>query len=118
MPRALNSSIHGAKGSFAGTSAKTPWAGGGTYAAPSYVFRRKTAICARVTGEETQYAPPPQPAAMPSTAIHSISLAAKLPQETSVKIWPRAWGGWKLAPFAARTRKTAICDRVTGLAAQ
>jgi hypothetical protein len=50
--RLASSSIQGSNGlPEQGTSAKTvPVHGGGTWAEPSLAFRRKTAICARVTG--------------------------------------------------------------------
>ena len=49
---AASSSIQGSKvPPVQGTSVKTvPVQGGGMWAAPNFDFRRKTAICARVTG--------------------------------------------------------------------
>src|SRR5215471_893235 len=50
-----------------------PVHGGGTNSAPCSPFRRKTAICARVTEAFRQYAPPPQPAVMPCRKTFSTS---------------------------------------------
>jgi hypothetical protein len=50
IPRSTSSSIHFAKGLVQGTSLKVGTVqSGGTYAGPSSVRRRKTAICSRVT---------------------------------------------------------------------
>src|SRR6185295_16286012 len=49
-PRWKSSSIHGANGLSAGTSAKTPNAGGGWYPGPSFAFSTNTAICLRSAG--------------------------------------------------------------------
>src|SRR4029453_4338371 len=92
MPRPNKSSIQGANGSSRETSSKTPIGGGGTYADPSSVFRRKTAIVARVTGSPGQKRPAAQPAGMPRWKRSSIHGANGSSGGTSSKI-PLAGGG-------------------------
>jgi hypothetical protein len=113
----MSSRIHEAKGFEHGTSAAgAPEHGPGSAGSPM-AFRRKTAICSRVTGARGQKFPPPQPAVTPASTIASIQGAKGLEQGTSANAPVHVLGWW---PGLSRVfmRRTAICSRVTGTSGQ
>src|SRR4051812_8122805 len=95
-----------------------PEAGGGTKPLPCRARTRKTAIWARVTVEFGQKRLVPHPRVMPAAASCSTKEAAQKSLGTSANFVPLAGGGEKLLPWEPRTRKTAICARLTASSGQ